>query len=58
MPSYAAPTCAAATSSSRGACQPPKANPSEVLVGAAGRLPDEVEGGEQLDVDESHVPYS
>jgi hypothetical protein len=26
-----------------------------VLVGAAGRLPDEVEGGEQLDVDEAHA---
>src|SRR5207344_2415645 len=29
--------------------------PRRVLVGAAGRLPDEVEGCEQLDVDEAHV---
>src|SRR3954464_12798340 len=29
--------------------------PLRVLVGAAGRLPDEVEGCEQLDVDEAHV---
>src|SRR5215510_9620364 len=49
VPSYAAPTYAPATSSSRGACQPPNGNPHRVLVGAAGRLPDEVEGGEQLE---------
>ena len=55
MPSYAAPTCAPETSSSNGACQPPKGNPPRVLVGAAGRLPDEVEGCEHLDVDESHA---
>src|SRR5215467_5603350 len=29
--------------------------PRRVLVGAAGRLPDEVEGCEQLDVDEAHA---
>ena len=29
--------------------------PHRVLVGAAGRLPDEVEGCEQLDVDEAHA---
>ena len=55
MPSYAAPTCAPATSSNRGACQPPNGKPLRVLVGAAGRLPDEVEGREQLDVDEAHA---
>ena len=29
--------------------------PHRVLLGAAGRLPDEVEGGEQFDVDEAHA---
>jgi hypothetical protein len=54
VPSYAAPTCASATSSSRGAWQPPNGYPTGSLVGAAGRLPDEIEGGEQFDVYESH----
>jgi hypothetical protein len=29
--------------------------PARVLIGAVGRLPDEVEGGEQSDVDEAHA---
>src|SRR5882757_6340564 len=54
VPSYAPATCAPATSSTRGACQPPNGNPTG-SSSAAGRLPDEVEGCEQLDVDEAHA---
>src|SRR5215211_7312446 len=39
VPSYAAPTCAPATSSSRGACQPPNGNPTGSSSGPPGDCP-------------------
>src|SRR4051794_14126911 len=55
VPSYAAMTCAPETSSARGRLPAAEREPLRVLLGAAGRLPDEVGGARQLDVDEARA---